>query len=139
MDKLKLLVIVLICLPISTPGKAANPEQLFGLFWSSWCADAVQQETSEYTRFEPDAWCEHFVDTYRVQSHCRKARFEALENNRVGMTVEGKQRYIIEFLWSTRISIMEITGEDPPVLEQIDNLGRAVQREGLQTHHLYCP
>lgn len=119
--------------------KAAPPERLFDILWSSDCAEKVQIETSEYTSFDANNWCDHFVDDYRVQSNCRKAAFKPLKSNRVGMTVEDDDRYIIEFLWSAHISIMRVVDEKPLKLEQAGSMGRAIHRKGLKTHHLYCP
>jgi len=119
--------------------RAAPPERLFDMLWSSDCAENVQVETSEYVSFAKGQWCDHFVDDYRVQSNCQNATFKPLKSNRVGVTVEGDGDYIIEFLWSSHISIMWVESKKPLKLKQAGSMGRAILRDGLKTHHLYCP
>lgn len=118
---------------------ASSPEQLFKDKWSEICNDGFEVETSEYVGFSESERCDYFVDTFRVQSHCEPATFKALKNNRLQMTLNGKDTYIIEFLWSSRISVMEVVTKKPLVLKQTQSLGRAIFRKNLLTHYLYCP
>jgi hypothetical protein len=118
---------------------AVPPDQLFQGKWAEKCATEHGVETSEYTVFSENAWCISFVDTFRVQQICEDATFEALDTNRVSMQTKQKDKYIIEFLWSSQISIMHVVKEKPYTLEQVMSLGRAEVRETLLTHHLYCP
>jgi len=74
-----------------------------------------------------------------VQSNCTPAKFKKLNGNRVQMILNDNETYIIEFIWSSRISIMEVVKEKPFELKQFESLGRAIVRKNLLTHHLYCP
>jgi hypothetical protein len=117
---------------------AANPERLFDGYWSTDCAGQVEVETSEYSTFEQTAWCSYYVDDFRVQQNCQDVAYKKLRSNRVGMTT-GVERFIVEFLSPNQISIMRLLGDSPINLEQVDSFGRAIFRDGLKTHHLYCP
>ncbi len=124
---------------VSTGAYGSNPEQLFKDKWSEKCVNSLGVETSEYITFSETEKCTSFVDTFRVQSNCMPAKFEARDGNRLQMVLDDKETYIIEFLWSSQISIMEVVNEKPFELKQTQSLGRAVVRENLLTHHLYCP
>ena len=123
----------------STNAYSSNLEKLFKDKWSEKCANSFGVETSEYMTFNEAEQCTSYVDTFRVQSNCTPAKFKNLGGNRVQMTVNDNDTYIIEFLWSSQISIMEVVKEKPFELKQIESLGRAIVRKNLLTHHLYCP
>ncbi len=114
-------------------------EYLFEQKWSEDCATQNGVETSEYVVFSKTEQCDYFVDTFRVQSTCEPATFTALDANRVRMNTGEDGTYIIEFLWSSQISIMEVVSEKPFELKQVRVLGRADVRDDLMTNYLYCP
>lgn len=118
---------------------ASPPDQLFEGEWAEKCATEHGVETSEYTVFSKNEWCIYFVDTFRVQQVCEDAIFESLGTNRVSMQTKQNNKYIVEFLWGSQISIMQVVKEKPYTLKQVMSLGRAEARETLLTHHLYCP
>jgi len=124
---------------VSTGAYSSNPEQLFKDIWSVKCADSFGVETSEYVTFKKTEQCTSYVDTFRVQTNCSPAKFKAMKGNRLQMILDDKEKFIIEFLWSTRISIMKIVKEKPFELEQAETMGRAIVRKNLLTHYLYCP
>lgn len=133
------LTVVLVGSCVSTNAYSRNPEDLFENKWSEKCADSFGVETSENVTFSKTEQCTSYVDTFRVQSNCIPAKFEALDGNRVQMILNDKDTYIIEFLWSSRISIMEVVNEKPFELKQTQSLGRAIVRKNLLTNYLYCP
>jgi len=138
-DILKYVLIVLALLGMNERAYSMPPEQLFESKWSEQCASENGVETSEYMAFSATERCLNFVDTFRVQSECQPAKFKALDSNRLLMTVKDEGTYIIEFLWASQISIMEVINEKPLKLKQTSILGRAETRDNLVTHYLYCP
>jgi len=133
------LVAILACFYASDVALAMPANHLLKGKWSEECATKQGVETSEYSVFSKDNWCTYFVDTFRVQQNCEDATFEPLGANRLSMQTRPKNKYIIEFLWASKISIMKVVKEKPFILEQVMTLGRAETRKGLLTHHLYCP
>ncbi len=131
--------IILACLYGPSSAIAIPPDQLFKDKWSEKCASEHGVETSEYSVFSENTWCNYFVDTFRVQEICEGAEFKALDTNRISVQTKQKQKYLIEFLWSSQISIMEVVKENPYTLKQVLSMGRAEVRKDLLTHHLYCP
>ena len=115
------------------------PEQLFKHKWSEVCAKNHGIETPEYDVFRETEKCFYFVDTFRVHSRCEPAKYKKMGTNRVQMILNDKEKYIIEFLWASQISIMQVVSEKPYTLKQHSILGLAKVREKLMTHHLYCP
>lgn len=115
------------------------PEQLFNHKWSEACAVEHDVETAEYTSFSHSQQCDYFVDTFKIQSHCIDASYEDMSSNRVLMTLKKQEQYIIEFLWSSQISILKVISKKPLKLEQTRILGLARVRKKLMTNHLYCP
>lgn len=134
-----LLALALLVPCVSINAYGSEPKQLFKDRWSEKCANNFGVETSQYMTFHETEQCTSYVDTFRVQSNCTPAKFKALGGNRLQMIVNDTETYIIEFLWSSRISIMEVVKEKPFELKQIQSLGRAVVRKNLLTQHLYCP
>ncbi len=118
---------------------AMPPEGLFGKIWSEGCADKVGAEVNKYITFESTRWCEHSGDTFPTDKHCDDVTWVPLSSNKVGATIKGQGRYIIEFLWSTKLSVMMIKKADPLELEQLGTLGLVTVRKGLKTDHLHCP
>lgn len=131
--------IVLFYLVFSDQTFSIPPDQLFAQKWSDKCANLQGVETSEYVIFSETEQCDNFVDTFRVQSSCEPASFTAMDGNRLKMTLNNDENYIIEFLWASQISIMKVVSEKPFTLQQTRVLGRAVVRENLMTNYLYCP
>jgi hypothetical protein len=132
-------VVILVCFYAPNMATASPPDRLFKVKWAEKCATEHGVETSEYTVFSKNAWCIYFVDTFRVQQVCEDARFESLGTNRVSMRTKPNNKYIVEFLWGSQISIMQVVKDKPYTLKQVMSLGRAEARETLLTHHLYCP
>lgn len=133
------LVSTAIFLGLSLEAHSIPPKELFKHKWSEVCATSHNVETSEYLIFHDSEYCEYFVDTFRVQSICTPASFKAMDGNRVSMTLKENKSFIIEFLWASQISIMEIISQKPFTLEQRRTLGIAKVRDNLLTHYLYCP
>ncbi len=115
------------------------PEQLFKHKWSEVCAEKQGAETPEYVVFSETQMCFYSVDTFRVQSRCEPAKFKKMDTNRVQMILNDQDKYVIEFLWASQISIMQVVSEKPYTLKQNSILGLAKTREKLMTHHMYCP
>tara|TARA_R110002111_G_scaffold259147_1_gene328903 strand:- start:9 stop:461 length:453 start_codon:yes stop_codon:yes gene_type:complete len=136
---IRILLSLILFSSMSNLSFAMPPEPLFKEKWSEVCAEKQGTETGEYVTFSDAEKCFYSVDTFRVHSRCEPAQFKEMDANRIQMTLNDKDKYVIEFLWASQISVMQVISEEPYTLKQHSILGRAETRENLLTHYLYCP